>query len=71
MSNERVQFNARVSKNFKQDVKVDAAKGSFTIDVVAEAIIAKFYRDNPDYRQRFAIYRAHAEQINPVPAVAA
>lgn len=63
MAYERVQLNARVGTQNKQDVKVDAAKSNQTIDIVADAILTKFYRDNPDERQRAAIYRAHAEVV--------
>ena len=55
-----VQFNARISKILKRQIKTDAARlEDFTIDTIAESIIAKFYRDNPTETQRAAIYRKH------------
>jgi len=60
MAAERVQFNARIAKNHKRDIKTDAAKTDITIDTITEAIIARFYRDVPSLKAREELFRAHA-----------
>ena len=57
-NNDRVQFNARIGKEHKRNIKTDAAKLDLKNDFITEAIIAKFFRDYPpEMREEF--YRAH------------
>ena len=59
MADERVQFNARIAKNYKRNIKTDAAKSDITIDTITEAIIARFYREVPTFQAREEMFRAH------------
>ena len=56
----KVQFNARIGKNHKRDIKTDAARTDDTIDNITETIIAKFFKDHPA-KAREQFYKDHAQ----------
>jgi hypothetical protein len=57
----KVQFNVRIGKEYKRRVKQDAARtDGLKIDFIAEAIIAKFFRDFPVATERAKIYGEHS-----------
>ena len=58
---QRVQLNARVSKNGKRDIKMDAVKTELPIDLITDAIIKQFFADHSTIAAREQIYKAHKE----------
>lgn len=55
----KIQFNARVGQSHKRAVKRDSVDLDLTVDTIAEAILAKFFREQPTLKARLACYQAH------------
>lgn len=56
---EKAQCNARIENALKRNINIDAARTGVTIDNIVEAIIDKFFLDNPKLKTRTEIYKQH------------
>jgi len=59
MSAKKVQFNTRIAKKYKVNIKVEAAETRQSVQTVTETMIAKFFHSYPSQADREKAYREH------------